>query len=406
MTSTLRGNRDFVALWVGQAVSNLGISISAFAYPLVVLAATGSALEAGAVGSVLATTSFVLRLPAGAFVDRWDRRRIMIACDAGRIVNAAAFGVAIALNRFHFAHVLVVAFVEAALGVLFGPAEAAAVRRVVQPEQRREAVAANAGRTQLPGLAGPPLGGVLLSAGRSLPFFADAISYAVSLACVLSVRADLRTRRTATTGRPVAEMLHGVRWILRDRFLRALLTLFMAFGLTLGAMGLVVLVLAREHGAGSAEIGAMFTITAAGGALGAMLTPRLVRALTPFTLIALAVWLSTLATVSLAVLDEPLAYGLAGAVPFFFVGPLNALAFGIVAAEAPDELQGRVTSGAIQLSTLGAPLAPLVAGVLLTHLGSGTTVLVYAGASALFAATATFSRDLRSTPQHPAAASS
>lgn len=64
--ASLRANREFTALWIGQAVSNLGIGISSFAYPVVVLAATGSAVKAGAVGSVFAATAFVLRIPAGA----------------------------------------------------------------------------------------------------------------------------------------------------------------------------------------------------------------------------------------------------------------------------------------------------------------------------------------------------
>ena len=96
MATSLGRNRSFVALWVGQAVSHLGISISAFAYPLVGLEATGSPARAGLVGSVLAGTAFFLRLPAGVLVDRWNRRAILIACDAGRAVNAAVFAIALA----------------------------------------------------------------------------------------------------------------------------------------------------------------------------------------------------------------------------------------------------------------------------------------------------------------------
>jgi MFS family permease len=396
MTVPLRRNRDFVALWVGQAVSNLGIGISSFAYPLVVLAATGSTIRAGAVGAVLSGTAFFLRLPAGVLVDRWNRRTILLLCDAGRVVNSAVFALLLALGHFWFAHVLLVAFVEAALGVLFGPAESASVRRVVPPEQVREAFAVNATRMQVPGVVAPPLGGVLLSAGRSLPFVADAVSYAVSLVCMLAIRSDLRTRRTAGPApHPLADVFAGLRWIRMHRFLRALLLLFMAFGVTSGALGLVVLVLARRHGAGPGEIGAMFTITAIGGAIGAVLAPRIVRSVRPYLLIVVAVWVYTGAILLLAVVHHPLAYGAVGAVAFLFVPPLNALAFGVVGAEAPDRLQGRVTSAAIQVSALTGPLAPLLAGVLLASFSARATVLAYGAASAVFATAATLSRDLR-----------
>src|SRR3954453_10491525 len=211
-------NRDFVALWVGGAVSNLGISISSFAYPLVVLAATGSTAQAGLGGSVLTGTTFFLRIPLGALTDRWDRKRIMVACDAGRAAASASLALALALGRFHLWHVLLVAFVEGSLGTLFGPSESAAVRLVVAPEQRREAVARNTSRGQLPGVIGPPLGGVLLSAGRAFPFVADAVSYLVSLVAILTVRTPLREpaadREAATGG-----IFEGIRWIWRHSFL-------------------------------------------------------------------------------------------------------------------------------------------------------------------------------------------
>ena len=139
-------NRDYVALWTGQAVSNLGISISSFAYPLVVLIGTGSAVDAGLVGTVLAGTTFVLRLPAGALADRLPRRRLLAACDLGRALASTSLAVSLALGRFWLAQVFAVAVVEGSLGVLFGPAESAAVRRVVAHEQRREAVARNQAR--------------------------------------------------------------------------------------------------------------------------------------------------------------------------------------------------------------------------------------------------------------------
>ena len=161
-------------------MSNLGISISSFAYPLVVLEATGSPIRAGIVGSV-AGTAFVLRLPAGVLVDRWNRRAILLVCDGGRAVNAAALALVLALGHFFFAQVVVVAFFEAALGAL-------------------------------------------LAAARPLPFVADAVSYLVSLVCVASVRTPLggggEERPDASFSGGLAA---GTRWIWARPFLRALL---------------------------------------------------------------------------------------------------------------------------------------------------------------------------------------
>jgi MFS family permease len=397
---SLSRNRDYRALWVGQAVSNLGISISSFAYPVVVLAATGSPSKAGAVGSVLAGTAFFLRLPAGVFVDRWNRRTILLVCDLGRAVNAGVFALALAAGHFYYPQVLLVAFVEATLGVLFGPAESAAVRRVVSPDQVREAVAANQSRGAVPGVLGPPLGGVLLSAGSALPFVADAISYVASLVCVASIRAPLQH---ADAPRPrrhlLAELLDGLGWIWRHRFLRSLLLLFMGFGVVFSSIGLIVLVLARDKGASASQIGIMFGITSAGGVVGALAAPGLLRRFTPWACIVTFAWTAASSTLSIAFVHSPYAYGAAGAVAFFFVPTLNAIAFSIVAEQAPEALQGRVTSAALQLASLAAPIAPLLAGGLIERVGARTLVLGDALLLTALSCTATLARSLRSSPQ-------
>ncbi len=350
------------------------------------LAATGSPAKAGLVGSVLAGTAFLLRLPAGVLVDRWSRRWIMIGCDAGRAVNSLAFAATLALAHFYLAQILVVAFVEAALGVLFGPAESAAVRRVVAPEQIREAVARNQSRAALPGLVGPPIGGALLAAGRALPFLADAVSYLVSLCCVLLVRTPLQDPPAERPARrPLAELLDGVRWIWGQPFLRALLLWFSGAGVVFSSLGLVTLVLARDRGASPAELGAMAAITASGAVAGALATPRLLRLVPPRRLVVGFSWLAVASTLLLLPARSPYLIGALGAAAFLLVPALNALAFTYVAEHAPDALQGRATSAGIQIASLAAPVGPLVAGLLLGALDPPRTVVVYAGALVVLA---------------------
>jgi MFS family permease len=389
----LHRNREFVALWIGNAVSWLGISISSFAYPLVVLQATGSAAKAGLVGSVLTATTFFLRLPAGALTDRWDRKRIMIVCDGGRAAASASLALALAFGRFHLWHVLIVAFLEGSLGTLFGPAESAAVRRVVAPEQRREAVALNTSRAQLPGLIGPPLGGALLSASRALPFVADAISYVVSLLAVFFIRTPLRDPPSEHDD--TRSIFEGIRWLWRRPFLRALLV-WMGLGtLAFGGIGLVILVLARNRGASSLELGVMFSIMAIGSVAGALATPRLITRFSGRTLVVALAWTLAAAMLLLLPARSPYLIGLLGAVANFLVPAVGAVLFSTIATDAPDHLQGRTTAGAIQISSMPAPLAPLAAGLLLGAVGARHTVMVYGAFLVAIAVVASLSRDLK-----------
>ena len=119
----LRRNRQFLLLWSGQTVSTVGNRISNLAYPLLVLTLTGSAAQAGVVGFALALPAPLWYLPAGALVDRWDPKRVMIVADAARAAAVASLVVAVLAGRSSLPHLVLVAFVEGTGAVFFQLAE-------------------------------------------------------------------------------------------------------------------------------------------------------------------------------------------------------------------------------------------------------------------------------------------
>src|SRR5579884_4093439 len=110
MVTRLRENRDFRLLWGGEALSQLGSQISTVAFPLLVLALTGSAAKAGVVGLSKWLPLMVMALPAGVLADRFDRKRLMIGSDAIRALLLASVPVALALGGPSFAQLTGVAF--------------------------------------------------------------------------------------------------------------------------------------------------------------------------------------------------------------------------------------------------------------------------------------------------------
>jgi predicted MFS family arabinose efflux permease len=396
----LSRNREFAALWVGQTVSQFGTSLSAFTYPLLVLALTGSAAQAGLVGAVLTLTTFVLRLPAGAWTDRLDRRRLMLVSDAGRALAVASLPLADLAGRLTLGHILAVAVVEGTLGVFFGPAEAAAVRRVVAAGQVREAVARNQIRAQVAGLLGPTVGGLLFGLGRTVPFVGDALSYTISFVCVLTVRTPLQEPPGAAVRRHlVAEVREGLSRWWRDRFLRAAALWLAGAGVVFSSVGLVTLVLARDAGAGPGELGVMFSVTAAGGFAGALLAPWLRRRLRPGVLMVAFGWSSAAAAAAIVAVRSPYALGVAGAVAFLLYPAVNAVVFGHLAATVPDRLQGRVHAAVGQVTMLLMPVGPLVAGLLIDGAGPGRTAAVYAAVMVALAVAATATRAIRTATE-------
>src|SRR5437764_3433401 len=190
-TTSLFGYRDYTLLWIGQTFSLIGSSSSWVAYPLLVLALTGSAAKAGIVSFASWLPYVVFQLPAGALVDRWHRKWTMAACDALRAAALASVAVALALGQLVYWQLVIVAFVERTLTILFAPAETAALSRIVPPAQISAAVARNDARENTAGVVGPPLRGLLLGAARPAPSAADAASYPAALVTVQPLITEL-----------------------------------------------------------------------------------------------------------------------------------------------------------------------------------------------------------------------
>src|SRR5512146_2546836 len=92
-------NRDYMLLWSGQTVSSVGTQVSGIAFPLLILAITQSPLIAGIAGALRSVPYIIFSLPVGALIDRWNRKRVMILCDAGRAVALGSIPVALIFGR-------------------------------------------------------------------------------------------------------------------------------------------------------------------------------------------------------------------------------------------------------------------------------------------------------------------
>src|SRR5215813_11687031 len=104
-------NRDYWLLIGGQGISDIGTGVARIALPLLVLSMTGSYAQAGLVGGVQLVPYLLLCLPAGALVDRWDRKRVMVICDLGRALCAVSVALALALGHLTLTHLYLVALV-------------------------------------------------------------------------------------------------------------------------------------------------------------------------------------------------------------------------------------------------------------------------------------------------------
>ncbi|WP_371480992.1 MFS transporter [Kitasatospora sp. NBC_00315] len=397
----LRRNLRFQLLWGGAAASTLGMQVSDTAFPLLLLAMTGSSTLAGAFGAAQLGASVLFGLHAGVVADRHDRRRILIAADTVRLLAALSVPLAMALGRLTVAHTLLVAVVIGASVAYAGPVRLLAVRSVVAPAQLRQALAQDEARMSGAALAGPPLAGLLLGAGRCVPFLGAALTSLLSLTAACLVRFP----RHAETGAGAAAApsdprrgggaLAGFRHLLGDRTLRATLLVVLGVNLAGSASVLPVMVLLRGEGTSSGGIGLALAGEAVGAMAGALLVSRLHRLTGPGRLLLAVAW----SAVPLFV--APLLPG--GAVTVFAsllmmglgVPALRVMIDILIFQQVAEELRGRVIAATMTLFTAGVPAGLLGSGILLDHVAPGTALTVLAALLALWLLPATLDRRLR-----------
>jgi len=388
-------NRSFVVLWGGQAISVLGSRISQIAFPLLVLSVTHSAAKAGLTGAVGASPYLLFQLPAGVLVDRWDRKRTMIVCDACRGLAFASLPVAGLFAALGLPQILAVAFVDGTGFVFFSLAEEAALPNVVTRGQLPQAIAYNEAQIRGAMLAGQPIGGILFGISRSLPFLADGFSYVVSVVSLAFIKVPFQQQRTQSRRRLDQEVREGLSWLWHQPFLRACALLVGGSNFIFQALTLVTIVLAGQRGASPAIVGLILGLVGAGGLLGALAAPWLARRLRPAVIIIGINWLWAGLLPFYAVPVPPLVLGVLFGL-MAFAGPAwNVVVGSYQLTLVPDALLGRVGSAEMLISWGALPLGSLAAGFLLTAIGGVRASLVLAAGMLALAVVASLRRDIR-----------
>jgi predicted MFS family arabinose efflux permease len=387
----LRRNRDFQLLWAGQAVSLLGSQTSKIAYPLLVLAITGSPAKAGIAGFAAMLGYLLFPLPAGGLVDRHDRKRIMISCDAIRLLAVGSIAVAGWAAHITYVQILVAGFIEGTASVFFGVAQRAALPMLVHPSQRSAAIGQNEARQNAAQLAGPALGGALFGLSRAAPFAADALSYLASLVTLPFIRAQMQAvspagprsgsgsaSAVAAPRRLRADLGEGLAWTWRQPFLRYSAFFAASVNILLQVLTLGLIVLARREGAPAAEIGIIVGCMGAGGLVGAFVAPWVQRTIPAGLTITGVMWIWAVLLALIVLIRAPLWLCPIVAV-LGFVGPSwNVSVQAYRMQITPNELLGRTSSVALQVAWGVIPLGSLLAGFLLQDLSPKVAMAVVA----------------------------
>jgi MFS family permease len=375
MLALLR-RRDFGLLWSGGLISIAGDWILYSALPYFVYARTGSTVAtAGMVVATLAP-SVVLGSVTGVFVDRWNRKRVLVT---GNVLQAAAVALLLLVpDGGWLGFVYVAAAAQSACAAFTNPAESALLPTLVGSEDLVAANALNALNNRIGRLAGLPLGGLLLGyLGLRGVVVADCVTFLAAAALIAPIVVPARAlpveddESTAEEARSAAasflhEWIEGVRLVRRERTIAVMFVVFgiMTFGGTM--LDPPYPAWARDVLHQGPQVFAwLLTTHAASGIVGALLVGRFAARLPPWVLMG---WGSVAAGLMLVVkFNVP---SLAVAFGLTVVGGITSVASAVgvdtlAQQSVRDEFRGRVfgalgASGAL-LSLLGATTGGVLA---------------------------------------------
>jgi MFS family permease len=277
---SLLRHRDFRRLWAAETVSQLGTQVTLLALPVVAVTVLDATPLQMGVLTALETAAFLLiGLPAGAWVDRWRRRRVLVTADLVRAVVLGTLPVAYLLDVLTLGQLFVVAAVTGTATVFFDVAYQSYLPALVDRDQLVDGNGKLEASRAVAQVAGPGLTGVLLRVlGAPLLIAGDAVSFLLSALFLGSIRRP-DTVPDRATRRPLrAEIGEGLSFVVRHPLLRRIVACTGTSNL-FGSMttALLVLYVIRVLGLTESTLGLVFSIGAVGGLLGAATAARVAR---------------------------------------------------------------------------------------------------------------------------------
>ncbi|WP_129263140.1 MFS transporter [Streptomyces sp. M3] len=402
MTTPLRGNRDFRLLWLSGLFAVLGGQMTALALPLLVLKETGSAVQAGAVGTVSVGAVLITMLPGGVMADRVERRRLMRICDVGSLTVVTALAAAVWSGHAPMPLVLLVAAAGAVISSVYAPAVFGLMRAVVPADQMGTATARLQARSQTARLVGPLVGGALFGLHPALPFAAEALGLLLSTVCVALVRTRSRARAKAGAVFSRRELLAGLTFLRGLPYLRTVLLVFgLGMNFAFGALTFTALTAFSDGGTSGIGGGFVITCVSAGALAGALIAPRISPERHSRLLIVATCWTCVAAAGVMAWVGRPLVAGLMCALCMCLSTVASIGFLSKLLVVTPEDRVGRVQSAAGFLSSMVQPFGPLAGGALLTAFGARWAFALTGCVLALSALVVTLAPSARAEPAPP-----
>lgn len=362
------GMLGFTIVWGGQVVSLLGSGMTWFALTIWAWELTGQATALALVSFFHFGPTVLLSPIAGALVDRWDRKLVMMLSDLAAGLMTIVVLVLFATDHLQVWHLYVTGAFAGAFQAFQFPAYSAAVTTMLPKGQYARANGMMSLAEGAAGVFAPLAGGVLLAIiGISGILVIDIVTFVVALGALLLVyipQPEATEAGREGKGNLWHESLYGFRYILERPSLLGLQLVFLAINLT-AAFSLTVLAprILAPTGNDEVVLGTVQSVMGVGGLLGGLLLSvwggpkrRIHGVLMGMTLSSL------MGELVLGLARGPVGWGLGAFFTAFFIPIINGSNQAIWQAKVAPDVQGRVFSARRLIAQLSWPIATLLAG--------------------------------------------
>ncbi|PWI08981.1 MFS transporter [Streptomyces sp. NWU339] len=384
----------FRRFWAGQSISQFGDRITELALPLIAISALNASANQVAWLTALIWIPNLLAIFLGAWVDhRAHKRRLMILADLVRAAVLLSIPVAYLLGAVTLGQLYAVALLTGAAGVLFNTAYPPFFVRLVPRASYVDANSKLSASRSVSYVAGPAIGGALVQALTApVTLVVDALTFLASAVLISRVSVDEPPAASGSAAAPslLRRAREGLSFVIRHPVLRAGLgcAATVNFFTFVAGSGLIVLFASRSLGLSAGVIGIAFGIGASGALLGAVFAPKISRRIGVGRSIVVGAVLFPAPIAIAAAANGPLWLRAGALASAKFLSGFGVMLFDVnlnslQAAVIPDGMRSRVAGAYSTLNYGIRPVGAIVGGLLATHLGLRTTLLIAAAGGAL-----------------------
>jgi len=373
----------FGLLWGGDMVSRFGDAISSIALIWLALELSGSPLIMSTVMICSLLPSLFFTIPAGAFVDKHSRKKIMVFSSIGRMFLGLALFSLCFSGTIALWHIYSIAFIDSTIECFFGPAHGAVIPKIVDEKHLLAANSAVSMTTSVSQMVGMGAGGVIIGfIGIPAAFLIDAFTFLVAAISIAFIHLEEEISPSAGKSR-LEDIKEGLSFVVKQRILLIIFLVAMILNFGAGALNVILPILSENLSLGAEGYGYMIASFSAGSLIGAIVLSAIGgserTSAEKLVIIVPGVW-------TLCFLIAPLFHTLFPYIlTFLIVGITIALGGAadstILQKSTPDKLRGRVISVEKLIVLVMMPFSAAAAGPLIEFYGTGFTFYCVAGIS-------------------------